>query len=332
MEKTLSDLIELVKHLPEKAVEEAIKNVTDLKEKYEKEEKRNRPPCPHCKSENVVRNGHKCNKQAYLCRGCDKSFVQTTGSVMFNSRSGEAVWKEVIRDTIHGILLDKTAAKLVLRHKTVFNMRHKILYCLEQEEARNLMKLYGVCEADETYVLENLKGRKLPPDYYRKPRKHGAVAQKCGISDEYICICTAVEGEGKGIALSVNRATPQKTDIESVFGNRVSEYTLFLCDKAKGYNVLEETKKCSVVRAKSENKGVGFYNINTVNNFHGFIKQRNRNARGFATKYLNRYNSLFSRVYRQSQYVVDEIYKMLCDMNDRYNTIVSSQTKNLLTI
>ncbi|GHU13172.1 hypothetical protein FACS189449_08190 [Alphaproteobacteria bacterium] len=86
------------------------------------------------------------------------------------------------------------------------------------------------------------------------------------------------------------------------------------------------------MRAKSENKGVGFYNINTVNNFHGFIKQRNRNARGFATKYLNRYNSLFSRVYRQSQYVVDEIYKMLCDMNDRYNTIVSSQTKNLFTI
>jgi hypothetical protein len=35
MEKTLSELIELVKHLPQKAIAEAIKDVTELKEKYE---------------------------------------------------------------------------------------------------------------------------------------------------------------------------------------------------------------------------------------------------------------------------------------------------------
>jgi transposase-like protein len=330
MEKTLSELIELVKHLPQKAIAEAIKDVTELKEKYEEEEKRNRPPCPHCKSANVVRNGHKHRKQAYLCRDCNKSFVQTTGTVMFNSHSGESVWHQVIIDTVAGVSLEKTSKNLALNIETVFNMRHKILCCLEQEEKRNSVTLSGGCEADETYVLESLKGQKLPPDYYRKPRKHGAVAQKCGISDEYICICTAVERQGKGIARSVNRATPQKTDVECVFGNRVNEDTLLLCDGAKSYQVLEETKKCSVVSKKS--KAVGFYNINTVNNFHSFIKQRNRNAHGFATKYLNRYNSLFSRIYRQSKFVVEEIYKMLSDMDKRYNSIASSQSKNLLTI
>jgi hypothetical protein len=30
-----------------------------------------------------------------------------------------------------------------------------------------------------------------------------------------------------------------------------------------------------------------FLNINTVNSYHSFIEDRNRTARGFATKYLN---------------------------------------------
>ncbi len=76
-------------------------------------------------------------------------------NIMCNSHYGEAVWKQVIRDTVNGISIDDTAYSLDLHHETVFNMRHKILYSLEQEEAANLTKLEGVCEADETYVLDS---------------------------------------------------------------------------------------------------------------------------------------------------------------------------------
>jgi transposase-like protein len=131
-----------------------------------------------------VRNGHKHGKQAYRCRGCGKSFVETTKTALFNSHSGEAVWRQVIRDTVSGVPIDETAGNLGLHHETVFNMRHKILYCLEQKEHRNPTRLEGVCEADETYLLESLKGVKLPPDFWRKPRKHGAKAEKRGLSNE----------------------------------------------------------------------------------------------------------------------------------------------------
>ncbi len=191
----LVEIIRLVKEIPEKYLQETLEKVKEIKEKAEEEESKNAVSCPHCKSQHIVRNGHKSRKQAYICRGCGKSFVTTTKSAIEHSHSSETVWKQVISDTVNGVPIDKTAENLDLHHQTVFNMRHKILYCVEQSLIQNPAKLTGVCETDETYVLESMKGKKLPQNYHRKPRKHGAVASKPGISKEYVCVCTSVTGE-----------------------------------------------------------------------------------------------------------------------------------------
>ena len=231
----------------------------------------------------------------------------------------------------NGVSLDKTSENLELHHETVFNMRHKILYCLEQEELRNPTQLEGVCEADETYLLESYKGKKLPSGFWRKARKHGAIAVKRGLSKEYICVCAGVERDGQAISKAVNRATAGKDDIDQVFGERVSGKTILLSDGATGYDVLGESKKCTVMHATEDNASA-FFNINTVNRYHSLIKERNRNARGFATKYLNRYNALFSTVFRSSSAVVDDIFKLLCDRENRSQTILNTQTYGLLEI
>ena len=93
-----------------------------------------------------------------MCKDCKKHFVETTTSAIAYSHSSETVWKQVIRDTVDGISIDRTAQDLDLTHSTVFNMRHKILFCIEQAILSNPIELEGVCEADETYVLENVKG------------------------------------------------------------------------------------------------------------------------------------------------------------------------------
>jgi len=209
-------------------------------------------------------------------------------------------------------------------------MRHKILFCLEQEENKNPTQLEGVCEADETYLLESYKGKKLPSGFWRKPRKHGAVAAKPGVSHEYICVCAGIERDGRAISMAVNRATASKGDINQVFGERVSSKTVIITDGAKGYGVLGEGGKCTVLNADEE--ADSFLNINTVNSYHSFIKERNRKARGFATKFLNRYNALFSKAFRTTKAAVDDIYSLLCDMNNRNHTILESQTQNLLKI
>ncbi len=231
---TLVEIIALVKEIPESYLAETLEKVKEIKDKADLEEKTDEEVrCPHCQSNKTVRNGMRSRKQSYKCRECGKRFVTTTNSAIQNSHCSATVWKQVISDTVYGVSIDKTAESLHLSHATVFNMRHKILYRVEQALIESPTELTGVCEADETYVLESMKGTKLPPDYHRKPRKHGAVASKRGISNEYVCVCASV-GDGGNVAVAVNRASPSGEEILNVFGDRVNRDTVVLCDGKQG--------------------------------------------------------------------------------------------------
>jgi transposase-like protein len=318
----LVELIAIAKEIPESHLEEALAMMRELKKKADEESKNEEETtCPHCESVRIVRNGKKCGKQAYLCRNCGKSFVATTKSPIEKSRSSATVWKQVISDTVDGVAIDKTADNLALSHVTVFNMRHKILYAIEQALIEAPVTLTGVCEADETYVLESVKGRKIPEDYHRKARKHGAVAAKRGLSSEYICVCTSVNGEGGSMAVAVNRASPSSEEILDVFADRVDESTVILCDGNQSYNVLEE--KCTVATTKR---------INKVNGLHSFIKQKLEEMRGVATVYLNRYNAFLSKIYAADQSVVDDIFHLMTSRNGKVASISLSRSDNLLTL
>ena len=85
--------------------------------------------------------------------------------------------------------------------------------------------------------------------------------------------------------------------LEDVFSGHISEDTLVLCDGLKSYKALEATTGC-IVKDVTKETGSGFYNLNTVNSFHSFIKRQYEFYRGVATKYLNRYNALFSAAYK----------------------------------
>jgi len=329
----LTEALGILRRLSIKGVETALETLREI-EKSEKVVETTTEGCPHCGSNAIVRNGHKHNKQAYLCRACNKSFVETTGTALYHSRFGEAAWDKVIHDTIKGVPIDDTANDLGIHHETAFNMRHKILYCLEQEERQNPIKFNGICEMDETYILESYKGKKLPDGYWRTPRKHKSKAVKSGLSDEYICVCAGVEREGRALAMSVNRATAGSEDIQRVFGDRIDGKTIIIADGSKGYGVLEEAGRCAVLNAKeaTEHGAGSFYNINTVNSYHSFIKERNRDARGFATKYINRYNSLFSNVFRPEGVLTDDISKLLRRQKYDGLTIERTLSENLLDI
>ena len=112
------------------------------------------------------------------------------------------------------------------------------------------------------------------------------------------------------------------------FRGKMSADALMVCDGAKSYRVLEEKKICSTTTVGPG----GFYQINEVNGYHSFIKEKNRAARGFGTKYLNRYNALFSQVFRGSGFLADDIYKKMSGRESGYRTIRAVQTEGLLGI
>jgi transposase-like protein len=332
MENKLSKLIKLVQSLPESCLDEAIQEVEKLINKTtEIDSEEQPPPCPHCRS-GSKKNGHKDGTQRYKCKSCNKTYGETTNTAMYHSHCGEAAWKQVIRDTVDGVPLEKTAESLALHISTAFNMRHKILLALEAEEKLNPTVLDGVCELDDTYVLESLKGTKITDDYWRGPRKHGAVAQKRGLSNEYICISAGVQRDGDSYSQTVTRSAPSKLDLEMAFNGHIGDAALIMCDGDKSYNALNERFKSTVINVSEENRG-GFTHINTVNNFHRLIKDRYNNYRGVATKYLNRYNALFSILFRSGADLADKIYEILRPKNiQRHHNINDVKSLNLLDI
>lgn len=330
MKSNIEKLIEIVHKMPENCVEEAIKVLEKLLEENE-EETEERVECPHCKRKMVYKNGTKDGKQRYICTSCGKSFGKTQGTVMYNSHCGEAVWKQIIEDTIRGRAIEETAVNLDLSHHHVFSMRHKILFALEEHAKATPAVLNGVCELDETFVLESCKGTEFDSEFWRKPRRHGAVAQSSGISEEYICICTGVQRDGKAVVKAVNRATPSKDEIKEVFADTINKGSLVLSDGAKSYGVLRDEIGCEVVNASKEKDS--FFNINSVNSLHAFIKNKYNQYRGVATKYLNRYLALFNLLFRADDDIVVFIYSLLLSNHSaNYHTNSSVKYDNLLQI
>lgn len=264
-----------------------------------------KPDCPYCGSHAIIRYGHKCEKQRFLCKSCAKTFVPTTHTIMSNSHFPPEIWREVIKDTFHGNAIDYTVQRTGCSHQAVFDMRHKILMSLQQLPEISSVCLGGVSEFDETFVLDCYKGKAFDGSVPRKPRKHGAKAEKRGISNEYVCICTGIQRNGDAIAATTNRAKPSAAELISIFDGHIADGTLALCDGLRSYHAFPGIADCTVKDCNNRNaEDACFYNLNTVNGLHSFIKQRYVFYRGVASKYINRYNALFASAYRNAENII----------------------------
>ena len=73
-------------------------------------------------------------KQMLRCKSCGKRFVVDRGQLTFYSHQNQSKWNELILDTLNGVSLKETAAKINVNERNVFNMLHKLLVSLGTEE------------------------------------------------------------------------------------------------------------------------------------------------------------------------------------------------------
>ncbi len=284
--------------------------------------------CPYCSSNKVIRYGKKNGKQRFMCNDCKHTFITTTHTIRSMSHQPYDIWEGMIEDTLNGNSLSYSEDRLGISHQVAFNMRHKILLSLQNIEKENPCMLQDVTELDETFVLECYKGKSLPSHITRKPRKHGAKALKRGISNEFICICSGAQRKSNVILRAVNRAKPSCTEVSEVFGGRIADGTLLLTDGLKSYKVLESVADCSIKNVTDEK--TGFYNLNTVNSLHSFVKAQYKFYRGVATKYLNRYCTLFEYAFKSGASDIEKLKELLVDTNATHiYTISNIKTERL---
>ena len=87
--------------------------------------------------------------------------------------------------------------------------------------------------------------------------------------------------------------------------------------KAVKCGILNEyVANCTVVDANHESCR-GLFNLNTVNSLHSYIKETYNHYRGVATKYINRYNALFSIAFRPADNLKDTQSAVLCNVGQK---------------
>ena len=289
--------------------------------------------CPRCGKADAkfVKNGFVNGKQRYRCKECGSKFVYDRGRITSHSHQGEDKWSKAIEDTLALSSIDEMARNIGVCHTTAFYMRHKILMCMEKA-VQEMPELDGLIEADETFLLESEKGKKVEG---RKPRKHGEKAGKRGLSDEQICICVAADRNGNITAKSVNRAKPSGEDIRNALQDKIAEEAVFQCDGSDSYNELIFEKNCKKFELNGHKSYDKVHHLNTVNGLHSRIKDMNRKYRGVSTKYLNRYLAMFTlrEVYsgESIEEMSDKIRKQLDEipMDIQINDLLSTNLLDL---
>ncbi|AFI05408.1 IS1595 family transposase [Helicobacter cetorum] len=244
--------------------------------------------CPHCKSNQFVKNGKKDNKQRFMCKDCKKTFTLTNNTILFSTKTDIKVWKKFIHCMIEKYSLRKTAEICKISLPTAFAWRHKILDALQN--IQNEVELNGVVEADETYFPLSFKGHhknfKLP----RLSKHRDTQALKRGLSKEQACVTSGVNLNGKSIAKVSDLGKPKIKDLIKVLSNKVSRDSIFVTDSFRAYLKLANNMELSHIRIPKKKHKLGSFNIQTINSYHSHLKDMIKHKiKGVATKYLDNY-------------------------------------------
>lgn len=141
--------------------------------------------CPHCGSVKVVKYGKSKGKQRYQCKGCDRTFGDTNGTVAFRSKLSVSQWIEFIKLTLQGESCRTIAKELKINKQTVLHNRHRLCSVLLQFVS-NQDDFKSLAESDEYYYPLSFKDIKDPMFFLgtlgRMPYTHRSIKDK----EEYV--------------------------------------------------------------------------------------------------------------------------------------------------
>lgn len=191
--------------------------------------------CPHCQSTSIVKNGKLKDKQRYLCKTCNKSFNDLTKSALSCTKLPLEKWIEYVKGMILGLSIRKNAKNIDVCVKTSFYMRHKILDCIR--EFMGIGDVDGVVEMDETFIPLSYKGNHKKSGFVmpRPSRKRGKQIKKRGISNEQVCIATAIDRNGNIILEPICTGRISHYDLESLYKGRIDNNSIICTDSHKSY-------------------------------------------------------------------------------------------------
>ena len=118
-------------------------------------------PCPQCGDIEKVK---RWKDGSFQCPSCKKRYKANAGSISANSNCPPATWLKVLHCLISQFTVEQTKAMCRISANTYYLITSKLFYAMSL--ILKDIKLYGLIEADITFVQSNYRGVDLQEDDY----------------------------------------------------------------------------------------------------------------------------------------------------------------------
>lgn len=242
--------------------------------------------CAHCGGDEIRPWGQCRGKPRYRCVTCSRTFTPLTGTPLAGLHYPDR-WGLQAEALMAGETIAQAARRCGVHYTTAFRWRHRFLAALNQDKP---VRLNGIVEADETFILESFKGKR--GGLKRAARKRGGKAAKRGLSSEQIPVMVARDRSGA----TVDAVLPalDARSIGRALGDVLTAPAQLCCDGGSAIKAFARRAGLTmhVLPAPgSPRPEAPELHINNVNAYHGRLKEWMRRFHGVATANLPNYLS-----------------------------------------
>jgi len=185
--------------------------------------------CPRCRGESVIRYGSYRVFQRYLCKDCDRTFNDQTGTIFEHSSVALRKWFLAVYTYIRfNTSLRQLDVEIDVSYKTIYRRVQRFLRALDAPR----LQLEGPIEIDEFYVKA---GERDQPSRSRglSTRGRGTYAE-----DKLPVFVLADRGSGERYVIPAKAATESR--IRLLLADRQQESLTVYTDGFRAYEPLEE--------------------------------------------------------------------------------------------
>jgi len=189
--------------------------------------------CPRCRAESVIRYGSYRVFQRYLCKDCDRTFNDQTGTVFEHSAVALRKWFLAVYTYIRfNTSLRQLDVEIDVSYKTIYRRVQRFLRALDAPR----LQLEGPIEIDEFYLKAGLKGRER--DGWSRSRGLSTRGRGTYAEDKLPVFVLADRGSGERYVIPAKAATESK--IRLLLADRQQESLTIYTDGFRAYEPLEE--------------------------------------------------------------------------------------------
>ena len=246
--------------------------------------------CPNCSNNRIVKNGLKNNIQYYKCKNCNKFFSISTNTITSNVRLSYNQFLNFMICLINYNTIEETAKIVGLSDRDTYNIRIKIISTLKKYKKE---KLKGIVQCDEKYVRLSFKGtrkNKMP----RESRRNGQEGRTAGISNEQVCVLTAIDSYDNIFIKIVGLGPLSIDDLENNFSNWIEEKSILVTDSKSSY--IQFAKNHNLILKQipeNKHKTKDGYHLGELNSLMSELEVLLLKCRGISTRHLQEYLDLF---------------------------------------